>query len=760
MTGEADELEREQAHFDLAREQRELSREKLKSQPGAAAHAGAAQRIRKDAQARLAEMDSPDSAVAFGRFDTDDGEVFYLGRHSILDDKLDPLVTNWKLDIVAPYYKATHDDRLGVWRKRTFECERTQIVSFDDLVFAALAADVAALQRDRGVVEPVVEDALLADLSRTRTGEMQDIVRTIQAAQYDLIRANLDQLLVIQGSPGTGKTAVALHRVSWLLYQHREVLAPADILVVGPNRAFVRYIRGVLPQLGDVEVDQRDLRQLVPDVRHGLAEQDAIGHLKGELRMQKLLRVGLDNRIGVPDDELEVTVGVRRVRFDHAELVNEVDRLRGLELSYSEGRSRLRDFLRRDIPPASADPGVREAIDAVLDRIWPQLSAAAFVRDLLGSEARLIRAAGDEFSARDVQLLTRKSQERLSDEVWSDADLALLDFADSLIGTTELRTYAHIVADEAQDLSPMQLTMFVRRSRWGSMTILGDVAQSAGFWSRDSWDDVVDVLRTDLPVSIAELEYGYRVPRQVYEVAARLLPIVAPTLQPPIVIRDGPSEPTFVEVDIAEVADKVVVSAMEYSSRGNLTGIICPDNHWSGLTHALRDASVEWSDVSESGIGRSINLLRPEDAKGLEFDAVIVVEPESIIDSAARGERLLYVALTRTTRHLTMVYSRLPALLVRGSAPSAPTIGATTNDVPITPLDVVSTTSPADGTEPDPRAVAGLARAYGDELRRSVAPDLWDAVLAEIAKSLNREPTDSEPQGDVGFSDAGPPSDD
>jgi hypothetical protein len=242
---------------------------------------------------RSAISEAPRRAVAFGRIDTEDDEVYYVGYNAIWDDRSDILVVNWQAPVAQPYFGASTEVPMGLVRRRDFTVtEQNQITEFDDLVFAELAAQVAELE------EP--SDALLKDLARTRTGEMLDIVRTIQAAQFAIVSAPLDQLLVVQGGPGTGKTAIALHRVSWLLFNHRQELKPADVLIVGPNRTFVRYIKGVLPSLGDRDVDQRSLTELAPAVAIGRGESNEVARLKGDLRMVGLINRGLADRISVP----------------------------------------------------------------------------------------------------------------------------------------------------------------------------------------------------------------------------------------------------------------------------------------------------------------------------------------------------------------------------------------------------------------------------------------------------------------------------
>jgi DNA helicase IV len=257
-----EELQRERRYFEAAAVERERMRASLALAPAAAVNSGAALRLRRETDKLVAKLGDPDDPVAFSRMDSEDGETLYIGHHGIRDETRNVLVVNWKAPAAAPFYRATHRDPHGLRRKRNFTCVGNRVVGFDDVVFAELSASVAELEAG-----DVPDDALLADLNRDRTGAMQEIVRTIQAAQYDLIRTPLRQLLVIQGGPGTGKTAVALHRISWLLYDNRESLAAADVLIVGPSPTFTRYTRTVLPSLGDLGVAQRAIGQLHPPAR-------------------------------------------------------------------------------------------------------------------------------------------------------------------------------------------------------------------------------------------------------------------------------------------------------------------------------------------------------------------------------------------------------------------------------------------------------------------------------------------------------------
>jgi DNA helicase IV len=716
----ADELALEQKYFDRALECREASRAHLRDAPGAAVGAGAAAGVKSFVDDRIEKMGAPDSAVAVGRLDLEPAESRYIGRDAIWEGA-DVLVVSWQARAAAPFYTASVDDPVGVSRKRTFKTEGNTVVDFEDLVFEQLAEDIAALD------EPSVSDALLDDLKRSRTGEMHEIVATIQAAQYELLRSDLDQLLVVQGGPGTGKTVVALHRVSWLLYNHPDRLSSEQVLVVGPSSTFVRYIRGVLPALGDRDIDQRDLAGLAPKVRLGRHENADLTRLKGEPRMKALIERGLRDRIGLPDDELELTVPGRSVvRFDRKRLAEQVGLLRNQP--YTIGRTRLRAWFRDELAKKNLKEVPAELLDNVLDRIWPNLTAAAFLRELFGSEGRLLRAAGDDFSAREVQRLYRRSAERISQEQWAPADLPLLDYAEEEIAGRQRQRYGHIVVDEAQDLSPMELSMLKRRSLRGSMTVLGDLAQSSGQWARESWDDVIDHLRGELPAHVEHLEYGYRVPRQIFELASRVLPVAAPNIPAPTVVRDGPEDPRLLTVTEDERADTIAAEAMGYAAHGHSVGIISPDLLRPAVVDALERQGVAWRDADKDGVGGGINLVAPITAKGLEFDASVVVEPDAIIASEQRGERLLYVALTRSTQYLSVVYTSPPAILeLDGRKPI--------DEPPPTPRPRTAAAGDQQPTGGD-RVVDTLAEAFASDIRSTLNPEQWERLLRRLGEKL------------------------
>ncbi|MBQ1027478.1 UvrD-helicase domain-containing protein [Micromonospora sp. C95] len=774
MTVDPDELKREQDYFDAAWEHRERMRTSLGSAAGAAANSGAAVRIRRDTQARQDKLGEPDEAVAFARMDDESGERLYLGYHAIFDDESNIVVVNWQAPAATRYHKATHTDPCGLRLKRDFTSKNNTIQSFTDVLLADLSAEIAELESWE---RP--SDTLLNELGRNRTGSMQDIVRTIQAAQFDLIQTPLEGVMVVQGGPGTGKTAIALHRVSWLLFNYRHQLTAEKVLVIGPNPTFTRYTRMVLPTLGDTSVVQLDVHQLHPPVRKGGVELADVARLKGDQRMASLVERALYARVGLPGNDRHLRIAVDRHRFmlPAHDITAVIARARDSAGSYSERRQLFRQLLPENMFDLLAKDGsngfreisaagLRQALDPLMDRIWPSATPAALLRELYSSRDRLIAAAGDEFTAREVSLLHRRAADKLSDEQWTNADLAVLDEAEHLINSVQGH-FEHIVVDETQDLSPMQLRSIARRSANGSFTVVGDIAQSTGKWARDEWDDVVRHLSSHMPVNYEELRYGYRVPRQVFEFAAKLLPIAAPSVKAPQVVREGPADPSIHHVHEGERAGEAVRVAMGHAAHGRSVAIICPDTCREDIELALIAKDVAWRAASEGELGPGINVVDPHEAKGLEFDAVVVVEPADIVADDVRGHRLLYVALTRTTRYLDVICigDPLPDVDVEsdraGEAevlpddnepdPWGPVLDAIEaklaekepkpfkdrcSDTPTDPAPAAT----AARTKASERVITAAAEDVVELLRESVVPNLWQAVLAKSAEIIADRP--------------------
>jgi DNA helicase IV len=613
----------------------------------------------------LADSNRP---LLFGRIDEEDGPTWHVGRRHVEDRHAEPVVVDWRAPVAVPFYRASTKDPLGLSRRRQIMVDRGAVMAVADDVFGGSDSD-ASTTRLRG------GDALLAELERARTGEMLDIVATIQAEQDEIIRAPLDELLTVQGGPGTGKTAVGLHRAAFLLYNHPE-LSRDGVLVLGPSRAFLRYIAQVLPSLGEEAVVQTTIADVAPKAKVRVTEPFEVRRLKGDPRMGQLLQRALEGRRGSVDHDVSLRVRFSRTSLS-AERVNElVASIVARPAPYKAGRAALRARLVSEARRAfrasarlGADEGwferelmATDEFKALLDTLWPTVSPAALVRDLLSSRAQLERYAYGIFRDDEWPLLLRRRDAKVTTASWSLDDLALLDEASFLTGG-RTRTYGHIVVDEAQDLSPMQFRMIARRAPSGSITVLGDLAQATGPWSYSDWAE----LRSHLPDAAAvrhdELSLGYRAPGRVLDFASRLLPVAAPGITPTSSIRAGRSDPAIVRVGSDELAPAALAEARALTGTHALVAVIVPDELVSPLAK-LAKGHPDIGMLETDAMTRPVTILAAGAAKGLEFDAVVVVEPSVIAGDDQRGLRLLYVAMTRPIQHLSVVHAHpLPAAL-------------------------------------------------------------------------------------------------
>lgn len=651
----------EQAYFDSAKEHLDGAVLARESSSGGTA----VERRALAAAANRRQVLGEDDAVAFGRIDLENAETRYVGKVAIRDSQGEVLVYQWQSPAAAPYEAATADNTLGVARKRVFTAPKNKIESFEDTLFQQLSVEFESLEEIKMETDP-----LLDELGRRRSQFMQDIVRTIQSEQSRLIRSDKDQLLVIQGGPGTGKTAVALHRVSWLLYNYDDILRPEDILVVGPNPTFTKYIQRVLPHLGDEHVVQRSLGQLLAGSISAADEDDIrVSRLKGSATMADLIRKALNGRIKVP------LAGLQMKRRNSASTVrvssDEIEKSLKLVTSgtYSSRRIKFRDLImkaatssmkgfRPGHATAMLDPA---SVETELEKVWPQASPHMFLRDLYSSKERL-RAAGATES--QVDALYRRAESRIGDVRWTSADLAVLDLVMHSINGPDA-SYKHIVVDEAQDLSTMELRAIERRSKTGAMTIVGDIAQATSPYASKNWDSALAQLsRDDILTKIEELKIGYRVPRAVFEIAARVLKEAAPEISPPQVFRDETEPPVWHLPPIARLAEAVLDAVKIHSARGLFVGVVAASQDLPGLRNIFRANSIRWGEAENGELSHGINLVTPEGSKGLEFEAVIVVDPQRIL-GLTQGAKLLYIALTRTVHHLDVVVpiEKIPNML-------------------------------------------------------------------------------------------------
>jgi DNA helicase IV len=623
-------------------------------------------RLLQELEHRHALLAESPIALAFGRLDEETGERFYVGRRHVEDSHGDPVVVDWRADISVPFYRATWADPMGIDRRRRFALEGRELLGLFDEDFADPDSEGAG--GGGGVPDP-----LLAELERGRSGEMRDIVATIQAEQDEVIRAPLGECLVVQGGPGTGKTAVGLHRAAFLLYEHREQLERERLLVIGPNLLFLRYISQVLPSLGETAVTQMTLPGLVAHrfpVR--AVEAETTVAIKGDARMATVIARAARSAVATvaPDDIALRAFGIT-LHLRGPVVQGVLDALHAREVPLRVGREQLRARLERLAldqftamrPEADEEDLARELrtrgeITSVVNRLWPVPSAPVLVRRVLGNRRLLARASEGVLTDEERAQLFRKPSRTVSEERWTRADLGLLDEADWVVGGPS-RTFGHVVVDEAQDHSAMELRLLARRTSDRSMTLLGDLAQATATGAQTSWAAVLDALEAPHG-RVAELELGYRVPAPVLEFANRLLPVAAPGVLPSRSVRETGEAPRVIACESPdEVSDVTAVAAAAERAEGRSVGIVAPGALLDAIGTALAESEIEYTDGRTAiGLGEAVTLVPPESAKGLEFDAVIVVEPAAIAALGDHGLRLLYIALTRAVRTLTLIHAQ------------------------------------------------------------------------------------------------------
>ena len=624
------ELAAEQAYVDRAYEHLERMREVV-GRAGDAADGEVAQAA-LDAWAakRLATFEDAERGLLFGRIDFEAvARALYVGRRWVHDEEGDQVVVNWQAPAARPFYTATPQDPHGVTLRRRFRAQGRKLLAIADEALDGSSLDGAS-----------VADFLLEELERSRDTHMRDIVATIQADQYRLITREPDRPLVIQGGPGTGKTAVGLHRASWLIYTERERNARNRVLVVGPNRTFMEYVSHVLPALGEGSVEQLAVSELVPGIEPRQAEKPKVARLKADTRLAEVIARAAELRLAGEPEELILKLEGVYIRVRVREQRALLEQIRGRDGTTAAARERFRMGIVRSfyseygrvLQGAAFRDGeqVEQALkasgtlNAVVDRAWPPVTPEKLVRSLFTTPGFLAEAAEGILDEAEQRLLRRRAAG------WSAGDVPLLD--------------------EAQDLSPMQLRMIARRARGGALTILGDVAQGTGPVAYGSWDDVLPYLSRGGDAEVEELRHAYRVPREIMELALPLLETIAPGTLRPLAYRAGGSAPVLRHVEEHELLREAYVEAARLAREEGLVALIVPDE------------LVEPALAHESAFD-GIPLLTPREAKGLEFDHVIVVEP-ALVAAREQGLRELYVALTRPTTTLVVVHARpLPAEL-------------------------------------------------------------------------------------------------
>jgi DNA helicase IV len=642
------ELGRERERLAFARAARERMIERLERVDShSAADEFTAEYVEVTVEEALEDLRAPGAGDFFGRIDTTDEvgqrrsatERWYIGRRHIEDDHHDPVVVDWRAPIAAPFYRATAADPLGVDLRRRFTLDGGELTAYlDEHLDDPDAADVAG-----GIPDPV-----LAEIGAERTGAMREIVATIQAEQDLVIRAPIDQVLVVQGGPGTGKTAVALHRAAYLLFEHRRRLARDGVLVIGPNRAFLDYVANVLPSLGERSVRQCTVLDLcVPKVEITGEDDPPTARSKGDVAMLDELERAALAAIEPPERDVVVPVGLRRVVFKRGEIGEWLERAADAVIPVNQRRLRLRSIAQQELMRRSGR-----------DDVWPQ---AGELRAAIGAAWR---------TQQPVRLVDRLLPgPRGRRREWTAADQLLVDEANSLLNGPPL-TYGHVVVDEAQDHSAVALRVIGRRTPAGSMTLVGDVAQSTTASGQERWDDLFAYVA---PVAgtprhrgaVAELTIGYRVPEPILSVANRLLPLTGVDAGASRSVRTTSHPPSWNHTSSDALAAEVVTVTAAVKHRWRLTGVIAPLELHDAIAGALHSGGLEAVDHMHQLHHVEVPLFGPEQVKGLEFDGVVVVEPDIILDGTPRGARLLYVAMTRAVQELAFVTtSRTPTAVI------------------------------------------------------------------------------------------------
>ncbi|MFJ3701487.1 MULTISPECIES: UvrD-helicase domain-containing protein [Streptomyces] len=589
------------------------------------------------------------------------GEQFYIGRRHVHDAHGDPMVIDWRAPVSQPFYQASRKNPLDVDRRRRFGYTGGELTAYED----EHLTDPAETEQTSKLLQ--------AEIERPRVGPMRDIVATIQPEQDEIVRSGLGGTVCVQGGPGTGKTAVGLHRVAYLLYAHRERLARTGTLVVGPNRSFLHYIEQVLPALGELEVRQATVEDLVAarvEVRG--TDGSAAAVIKGDARMADVLRQAIRSHVTPPAEPVVVVRGSRRWRVPAYEVEEMVSELLARDMRYGAAHEALPQriahavLVRMEEAGEAPDDRVQNAVarnpavKAAVKAVWPAVDPAKLVLRLL-TDADFLAAHADGILTDEEQkhvLMTRPARS-VKAARWTAADAVLIDEAADLVARTH--SLGHVVIDEAQDLSPMQYRAVGRRCSTGSATVLGDLAQGTTPWSTRSWEQALFHLGKPDAV-IEELTAGFRVPREVIAYASRLLPAISPGLAPVESVRETPGSLVVREVASAQELDAAVVAACEESLRqeGSI-GLIAADARVPSLSAALAAAGHSCLSPGEETTAESRLTLVPASlAKGLEYDYVVLDEPAAVVDGEPderTGLRRLYVALTRAVSGLVVLHA-------------------------------------------------------------------------------------------------------
>jgi DNA helicase IV len=700
-----DELRSEQGYVSGLYVRLDAERARAKDRFRAALRGDAESLADRDSEVRataraLKRLDVVDNGLCFGRLDAVSGERFYIGRIGFLDEKNDyqPVLVDWRAPAARAFYVATAATPENMRRRRQFHTRGRQVVDFTDEVLGRPGDGATG------------DAALLAAINAPRGAGMRDIVATIQAEQDEIIRLDHNGVLVIEGGPGTGKTVVALHRVAYLLYTQREQMERHGVLVVGPNPAFLSHIGRVLPSLGETDVVFSTTGDLVPGLRTTAEDAPAVVRLKGSLKMLDVLAAAVADRQRLPEQPVAIELADVTVRIDAGVAEWARDEARKSGQPHNDARSVFIDVitwavtergiarigrgwlnredrvvwerLRADLID---ELGENAVFTTALDELWPTLTPESLLASLYtsperlraaGADEALFRIDGDAWTVSDVPLLDElvdllgrdKSVDQAAEQDRkADAEFAagvldnmiaredLMDDEDQLLAqdmlyaqdladrfeerdTRDLAeraaadrdwTYRHIVVDEAQELSEMDWRVLMRRCPGRSFTVVGDLAQRRSAAGATSWQAMLQPYVPGRWV-YRSLSVNYRTPEEIMTVAAALLHEFAPGVQPPESVRAAGARPWSRQVSDDELAGAIEEFVRDEAGREGTSVVIGPP-----------------------GVPGTVPASQ---TKGLEFDAVLVVEPQRILADGPRGAAELYVALTRATQRLGVLH--------------------------------------------------------------------------------------------------------
>jgi len=600
---------------------------------------------------RVKELaDDPTTPLFFGRLDIEES-AYHVGRRHVTDDVGEPMVLDWRAPLSRSFYRASVRDPQGVSTRRRFGFVKGELTSFEDE------------HLDRGEELGTSSRILTAEIERPRVGPMRDIVATIQPEQDELVRAELTDSICVQGAPGTGKTAVGLHRAAYLLYLHRERLKRSGVLIVGPNTAFLSYISAVLPALGEVEVQQATVDELVGRTPVRAPDSPVAALVKHDVRMAEVLRTALWRKLAKPTEPIMVSDGSYRWRIDVEPLRRLVDEARRDGLPYAVGRERVRarvvGLLQRQSEyrtgNSPTDTWLRKMskvapVTEFLDAAWPAVTPEALVAEVLSDPPSGL--LDDEERA---AIRWAKPPRSVKSARFSAADLLLLDEVAGLLDRPA--SFGHVVIDEAQDLSPMQARAIARRSEHGSITVLGDLAQGTAPWAAAEWHETLTHLGKP-GAAVVPLTIGFRVPASVVALANRLLPALGVDVPEAVSLRrDG----DLAIVPVAEPDELDAVTLTEVTSalaHEGSVAVIAADSAVERLRGHLAAAGIEHATADGVETEARVTVVPATLVKGLEYDHVVVHEPADIVAAEPKGLNRLYVVLTRAVSRLSVVHAK------------------------------------------------------------------------------------------------------